>query len=92
MSKFAIALTTLVIFTMLLSEVTGCFAQGPQRGPRGSGRGGGGRGGGGRTADSLKVGDMAPDFELKSLDGQQTVKLSSYRDEQPVALIFGSYT
>jgi hypothetical protein len=41
---------------------------------------------------SLKVGDLAPDFELKPLDGKATVKLSSFRDRKPVALVFGSYT
>ena len=40
----------------------------------------------------LKVGDMAPDFTLKSPDGKQTVTLSSFRDKRPVALVFGSYT
>ncbi len=41
---------------------------------------------------SLKVGDPAPDFTLKTLDGSAEVTLSSYRGECPVALIFGSYT
>jgi hypothetical protein len=39
------------------------------------------------------VGDPAPDFELPLLhDRSTTVRLSSFRDQQPVALIFGSYT
>ena len=38
------------------------------------------------------VGDDAPDFELPLLDGKGRVRLSSYRDRKPVALIFGSYT
>ncbi len=46
----------------------------------------------GRESTQLKAGDMAPDFELKTLDGKQTVKLSSFRGKKPVALIFGSYT
>ena len=41
---------------------------------------------------SLKVGDPAPDFELKRLDGKGKVKLSRFRDKRPVVLIFGSYT
>jgi hypothetical protein len=45
-----------------------------------------------RRSTQLKPGDMAPDFELKTLDGKRTVKLSSFRGKKPVALIFGSYT
>jgi peroxiredoxin len=41
---------------------------------------------------SLKVGDVAPDFELKRLEGEGTVKLSGFKDKKPVVLIFGSYT
>lgn len=41
---------------------------------------------------SLKAGDMAPDFTLKTLDGSAEAQLSSFRGEAPVALIFGSYT
>lgn len=41
---------------------------------------------------SLAVGDEAPDFTLKTLDGSAEVTLSGYRGECPVALIFGSYT
>ncbi len=40
-----------------------------------------------------KVGKMAPDFELpRADDSKKTVKLSSFRGDRPVALIFGSYT
>ncbi len=40
-----------------------------------------------------KVGDLAPDFDLPMLGMKDTtVKLSSFRGVQPVALIFGSYT
>lgn len=45
-----------------------------------------------RIPDKLKVGDNAPDFALKSLDGKQTVTLSSFREKKPVVLLFGSYT
>jgi hypothetical protein len=38
------------------------------------------------------VGDSAPDFSLKTLDGKATVTLSSFKGEKPVVLIFGSYT
>jgi Ca2+-binding EF-hand superfamily protein len=37
-------------------------------------------------------GTMAPDFELEPPEGGLAVRLSSYRDKLPVALIFGSYT
>ena len=39
-----------------------------------------------------QVGQVAPDFELKSPDGKQTVRLSSFRGGKPVVLIFGSHT
>ena len=45
-----------------------------------------------RVPDKIKVGDTAPDFRLKSLDGKQTVELSSFKGDKPVVLIFGSYT
>lgn len=49
-----------------------------------------------RQASALKVGDVAPDFELERLDRSRKrtgdfVKLSSLRG-RPVALAFGSYT
>jgi hypothetical protein len=37
-------------------------------------------------------GDLAPDFELPSLDGDRTMRLADLRAERPVALVFGSYT
>lgn len=40
----------------------------------------------------VAVGDTAPDFDLARMDGLGTVRLSSLTAEQPVALIFGSYT
>jgi len=46
----------------------------------------------GQREGTLKVGDLAPDFDLKPLDGKATVKLSSFRGQKPVALVFGSYT
>jgi peroxiredoxin len=39
-----------------------------------------------------KVGDMAPDFTLQDLTGTETITLSEFRGQKPVALIFGSYT
>jgi len=43
-------------------------------------------------AGSLKVGDEAPDFELRRLHTEERVRLSSFRGSKPVLLIFGSYT
>ena len=46
-----------------------------------------------REARAPDVGDTAADFELPVLgDLERTVRLSSFRDKRPVALIFGSYT
>ena len=41
---------------------------------------------------SPRVGDLAPDFELGDVTGDQSVRLSDYREDRPVALIFGSFT
>ncbi len=46
----------------------------------------------GNQADSLTVGEMAPTFALKSLDGDSETDLASFQGEKPVVLFFGSYT
>ncbi len=38
------------------------------------------------------VGDSPPDFNLKRLGSDERVRLSSFKGQRPVALIFGSYT
>ena len=38
------------------------------------------------------VGDLAPDFELRTVDGLTTVRLSSFRGKKPVVLIFGCFS
>jgi Ca2+-binding EF-hand superfamily protein len=39
------------------------------------------------------IGEVAPDFELPLADdAERTVRLSSFKNKKPVALIFGSYT
>ena len=43
-------------------------------------------------ASAPKVGDLAPDFELGASQGDTSVRLSSFRGERPVALLFGSFT
>ena len=44
-----------------------------------------------RTA-KVEEGDLAPDFELPTRDGTGSVRLADLVAEQPVALVFGSYT
>jgi peroxiredoxin len=39
-----------------------------------------------------KVGDLAPDFELRDVDGENPIRLSDFRGRKPVALVFGSFT
>ena len=39
-----------------------------------------------------KTGDMAPDFELRDVNGENAVRLSDFRGKKPVALVFGSFT
>ena len=41
---------------------------------------------------SVKVGDQAPDFNLEAQDKSGYVRLSSFRGQKPVVLVFGSYT
>jgi hypothetical protein len=48
-------------------------------------------------AGKLDVGDLAPDFVLRTADKKRNeqpehVQLSSFRGRQPVVLVFGSYT
>lgn len=43
-------------------------------------------------AGTLHVGDQAPDFSLLKLDKSERVQLSLPSQQQPVVLVFGSYT
>ena len=46
-----------------------------------------------RELRAPNVGDVAPAFTLPTLGNRdKTVSLADFRDERPVALIFGSYT
>jgi AhpC/TSA family/EF hand len=45
-----------------------------------------------RHPDTLKVGDLAPDFTLPDTTGTKEVTLSGFRGKRPVVLIFASYT
>jgi len=39
-----------------------------------------------------RVGDVAPPFKLKSLDGKEEFELEAFKGVRPVVLLFGSYT
>jgi len=41
---------------------------------------------------TARIGEMAPDFDLPTIDRKSRVVLSSFRGKQPVVLVFGSYT
>ena len=43
-------------------------------------------------ANAPKAGDTAPDFELGDINGENTVRLSGFQGQEPVVLIFGSFT
>ena len=43
-------------------------------------------------AGTLHIGDSAPDFSLAKLDHSGSVQLSALVKQQPVVLVFGSYT
>jgi hypothetical protein len=43
-------------------------------------------------AGNLQVGDAAPDFSLLKVDKSDRVQLSALNKQQPVVLVFGSYT
>ena len=45
-----------------------------------------------KTQSGPKVGDQAPDFELKFLDAKETFKLSANFNQRPTVLIFHSFT
>lgn len=43
-------------------------------------------------AGGLNVGDRAPDFSLLKLDKSERIQISALARQQPVVLVFGSYT
>lgn len=43
-------------------------------------------------AGTLNIGDPAPDFSLQRVDKSGSVELSALNRQQPVVLVFGSYT
>ncbi|MDH3733119.1 MAG: hypothetical protein OEU54_06270 [Gemmatimonadota bacterium] len=45
-----------------------------------------------RQDNHPRIGESAPDFELDLYDGTGRIRLSSFRGDRPVVLIFGSLT
>lgn len=45
-----------------------------------------------KSKKAPELGELAPDFSLRSPDGQTSVQLSSFQGKRPVVLIFGSFT
>ena len=45
-----------------------------------------------RTEGSLRVGDLAPDVELLTTDGDGPRRISELYADKPLVLTFGSYT
>lgn len=98
-------LLTLLCSAVLAEQPQGTQQQGRrgqanQQGARqGTRQGQRGRQGRGRNQDRLQLqpgdlrpGQMAPTFELMSLDGASQYSLKDFRGEKPVVLFFGSYT
>jgi hypothetical protein len=46
----------------------------------------------GSPFEGPRVGQRAPDFALRTVDGKETIRLADYRGKKPVVLIFGSFT
>jgi len=44
------------------------------------------------NATAPRVSDLAPNFELHDISGENQVQLSNFRGKKPVALVFGSFT
>jgi peroxiredoxin len=43
-------------------------------------------------AGNVKVGEVAPDFTVKTLETREPLQLASLWTSKPVVLVFGSYT
>jgi len=43
-------------------------------------------------AEAPRLGDPAPDFELRDSNGENLIRLSDFKGEKPVVLVFGSFT
>ncbi len=45
-----------------------------------------------RARRAPAVGELAPDFTLRTLDGKSTIQRSEFHKDRPLVLILGSYT
>ncbi len=83
---------TLIRAGAALLAAAAVLVSAPSAMAQGKPKGGGGKGAINRNPGP-KLGDPAPDFAIKTLDGKTTVKLSKLLEsKKPVALVFGSYT
>ena len=46
----------------------------------------------GSLREGPAINGQGPDFELETQDGKRTMRLSTFRDQKPVVLVFGSFT
>ena len=97
MKRFVFSTMTILSLLVFANGTVDAQEKGEKKGVKrqrgGQFRKGGRKGRRGKLpVDKLKVGDVAPDFTLKSVDGKETVKLSSFKGKKPVLLVFGSYT
>jgi alkyl hydroperoxide reductase subunit AhpC len=46
----------------------------------------------GSMKEGPKLGDMAPDFTLKTSDGKQTIHLKDHFGDKPIVLVFGNFS
>ena len=82
-----------LVLSLILAGWASSAALGqPGQGPPGGGRPGGRGGMMSRNDSAPKVGQEAPTFKLKSLDGKKEMNLAEFRGKRPVVLFFGSYT
>ena len=44
------------------------------------------------TRRAPAVGEPAPDFTLRTVDGQTSITRSTHQDSKPLVLVFGSFT
>ena len=77
----------LLLAALVVATSSAAFAQ-EREGRRGSR----GRGRMSKDDSAPKVGEAAPTFNLKSLNGKHETDLAAFRGKRPVVLFFGSYT
>ena len=84
--------TTVWMSSLVLAMAAGHAAAQPGGGGATQDRPQRGRGMMSRDDGAPKLGDQAPTFKLKSLDGKEETDLATFRGKKPVVLFFGSYT